>query len=190
MSEGDREAFNESANASDIESRSSGSDHAGETKEAQKQEKQLSIEEEYLSRFPDLKEKPDENLACATQHIYRNWPSIYNECRFNLNSSVLVYSLADIRNAIRSGKITEPDIIEELMNFPSSSESILPVLLKHKEVFLEIDGGEFFIDLVMQERDLQRSGILDGQQEDAVIVYEMDDANGKKEVVWGIGLNQ
>ena len=167
----------------------SNSEHENENENEQKQQERLSAKDEQPTTRTRL-DTNDEGHVSATQQKYRNWPSIYTECRFNLNSSILVYALADIRKAIRSGKISEPEIIEELMNFPSSSESIMPVLLKHKEVFLQLVGGEAFSGVFFSDREIQRAGVRDGEREDGVIVYEMDDANEKSEIVWGIGLNQ
>ena len=167
------------------------SEHKKETRNEQKQQGLLSSKDEQPATRTTGPDTNDEGHdAPATQQKYRKWPSIYNECRINLNSSILVYALADIRKAIRSGKISEPEIVEELMNFPSSWESILRVLRKHKEVFLQVAGGETFFDLIFSDRALQRSGLIDVERDDSVSVYEMDDANGNNEIVWGICLNQ
>ena len=163
-----------------------------EKAEGVQEQQDIPSEKDDRAEASDFCGEQDKGNVSASTQRYRKWPSIYKECRVNLAASTLVYALADMRKAIRKGKITEPEIIEELMNFPSSAESVLPMIIKHKELLLKevVGEDEFYIDLMISDRELRRSQLADGEQEDGLILLEMDDENNNNEIVWAIGLDQ
>jgi hypothetical protein len=128
------------------------------------------------------------------------WPPLYDECKIMLASSVLAYAIANLRNQIRRGKITDPSITEPFMQLPFYTEELRPIVYKNKHLFNRILGGESndmvdddrnqyaYLETILDMRKLQMEG--DEFLPRARVLLELHDEKNEKEMVYTIGLNQ
>jgi hypothetical protein len=130
------------------------------------------------------------------------WPSIYDECVSMVGASTLVYGICDVRNAIRSGKISDPEIVEAFMNVPMDLTKLMEMVVKRKDVFEKIFSEsdlEMYHDVTMQQLEnvyqqtkkvATNKDLVSEVGDPELQLVELDDENCYKEMVYSIVVNK
>lgn len=128
-------------------------------------------------------------VTCQRDHA---WPSLYTEVDEMLESSVLVYALAELRSLARQGKLTVQS--ERALALPITHSELLKVVQGNQHELADSKfGKEFYIDLLqtISDRNMMAGSPLEHsegkvQNATAATIVAFDDETEKEELVYMI----